>query len=284
MSSEVDETAALASHETTPPTSPSVSRYARSRNTVLGWGVTWLLTTLVALASVPYWYSRDLRLFTLLPVPFSSQPAVASLPTPSLREYHSSREDISILSELTSPTFVDVPSRKDISWWIHILGKTYTRPLYPSVILKSGKISPGECWPLSGPRGFVGVDLGQDVHLVNFTVGHDLGTRPSPPSAPKDMMIWGLQDHNTSTNLVDPAQRQFPAHILQGIRNYTPVLLGEMRYENSRPEQLQTFFIRSAFTQDVSFRRLIVEIVDNWGSAKYTCLYSISIQGFIHVP
>ncbi|KAI0755712.1 hypothetical protein C8Q74DRAFT_1373466 [Fomes fomentarius] len=221
-----------------------------------------------------------------LPAQFSSMGVSApnSGPTNTLAEYDSITHNISIVSTLTSPTFTELRTRVDIGWWMRLLGKSQRLPRTPATVLMRDRYLPKECWPLRGSAGFVGINLGRDVYIVNITIGHHLDIRSLSPSAPQHVAIWGIPI--PSAPMVGERESALPwpsaSGLSQALQGIVPVFLGRLQYDIHSGVAAQDFCIRSNITESIAFNQVIVEILDNWGSERFTCLYGVRVRGFIN--
>jgi SUN domain-containing protein 1/2 len=128
----------------------------------------------------------------------------------------------------------------------------------------------GHCWPLVGTSGVLAVKLTQAVRISAITVDHlpkELATTRNPasisPSAPRHFKVYGLRGE-TEADLA------------------TRMLLGTFEYDAAGP-QTQTFHLlphgQSPSQTTPSFPVAQLEVVDNYGNQKYTCIYRFRVHG-----
>ncbi|KLO06294.1 hypothetical protein SCHPADRAFT_793283, partial [Schizopora paradoxa] len=123
----------------------------------------------------------------------------------------------------------------------------------------STNLEVGDCWPIGGTHGLLGIHLSNTIIVENIAIDHinrlsafDVGT------APRSMRLWGM---------LEDAQSQ----------NRTVALLSEFQYDINKP-QSQIFSV-IPITQAHIFRKVILEIQGNWGSSESTCLYRVRVHG-----
>lgn len=158
-----------------------------------------------------------------------------------------------VLPQWTSPTFS--PFSK---WW---WSKRYY-PSSPKIALTPG-MHAGQCWPMKGDHGSLGIRLAKPIVVQAITVDHPnravLANQVS--SAPKHMEVWGLTRlHDNTDNDDNPS-----------------VFLGSFTFDITASTTRQTFDLDGA--SSLAFLGVIVRIRSNWGNTQHTCLYRISIHG-----
>ncbi|KAG2070788.1 hypothetical protein BDR04DRAFT_1142625 [Suillus decipiens] len=159
----------------------------------------------------------------------------------------------------------------------------------------------GNCWPMAGPYGQLGVMLAFPVIISDITIDHvakevafDLST------APKDMEVWGQVEGEDNLAKVavwraeQAARREaakeadetvpeadleddYPATLPSDVLF---IRLASFTYDIHAPSNIQTFPVRQE-VRDLSLDFGIVALVikDNWGKDGYTCLYRFRVHG-----
>lgn len=159
----------------------------------------------------------------------------------------------------------------------------------------------GNCWPMAGPYGQLGVMLAFPTIISDITIDHvakevafDLST------APKDMEVWGQVEGKDNLEKVaawraeQAARREaaneageavseadleddYPATLPSDV---SFIRLASFTYDIYAPSNIQTFPVRQE-VRDLSLDFGIVALVmkNNWGKDGYTCLYRFRIHG-----
>ncbi|KAI0709166.1 hypothetical protein C8Q76DRAFT_625571 [Earliella scabrosa] len=191
----------------------------------------------------------------------------------------------------TSETFSrPFPGRADITWWLSLLGQAPHEPLPPDTVLR-GDSRPGHCWPFRGSYGLLAIDLREEVIIKNVTVGHlrDGGTR-GHTFAPRQIVVWGLlpltstagsETYGPEIEVEDASPGSGGPQELAIAHDYKLTKLTSIRYDVHATEREQTFFVGSRTSNTTRFDKILVEVLDNWGSKTYTCMYHIRIRGFV---
>jgi hypothetical protein len=143
----------------------------------------------------------------------------------------------------------------------------------PAVALTEG-LEPGQCWAFCGDVGQLGIQLTQAIRVSSLVVGH--ANTSSTASAPKKLVLWGLKPSNSSLCMVaqdvDTPSPDF------GV-GYCGIHLLSIIHEPSHSMLYQNFTITPVSSH--SFDRVIVQILENWGHPRFTCIYRIQIYGSI---
>ena len=159
----------------------------------------------------------------------------------------------------------------------------------------------GNCWPMSGSYGQLGVMLALPAVISDITIDHvakevafDLGT------APRDMEVWGQVDGKDNAVKVatwraeQAARRRAAEEAGEPISEadiedvYPPTLpkdvpfirLASFTYDIHAPLNVQTFPIRQEVKDlELDFGVVALVIKNNWGKDSYTCLYRFRVHG-----
>ncbi|KAG2018220.1 spindle pole body-associated protein sad1 [Coprinopsis cinerea AmutBmut pab1-1] len=221
-----------------------------------------------------------------------------------------------VIPSLTSPTFEIKPNsiRAQVAGLITNNGKAIGRP--PVTALHPDTYS-GDCWPMFGSSGRLGVALAAPVYIDEITIDHVAKEAAfDMRSAPRQMEVWGLvegadnlakvkewQDSEllsrkvaaeAAGEVVDDAwekrDREAQAALLPpGLPKSggTYIRLANFTYDIHAPRNVQTFGVDPKIKElGVDFGVVSLRILNNWGRDEYTCLYRFRVHGrkFGEVP
>ncbi|KAH9825166.1 UNC-like C-terminal-domain-containing protein [Melampsora americana] len=164
-----------------------------------------------------------------------------------------------VIRSLTSPSFVPSTTwRRRLSWWRALRGSNLQASL-PEIALK-GDGSAGNCWPLEGQVGQLGIGLSRTIDITSLSIEH-IGAQLAQndiTAAPREFELWGLDDnHNQSAK---------------------GTLLFKGVYSISSPSSpLQTFEIPRA--HPLVYSKVLFKITSNYGHSGFTCIYRVRIHG-----
>ena len=115
-------------------------------------------------------------------------------------------------------------------------------------------LGPTRCWPMKGASGFVVIQLRVPVIVEEFVISH-IARRLTPDfsSAPKQLRVYGITDVTRLTELVFLVDVEYSAN--GKATQHFPIFSSEL------------------------FAAVRIEVVSNYGSADYTCLYRFQIYG-----
>lgn len=159
----------------------------------------------------------------------------------------------------------------------------------------------GNCWPMTGSHGQLGVMLAFPAIISDITIDHvakevafDLST------APKEMEVWGQVEGKDNLAKVaawraeQAARREAAMEAGEAVseadlehdypatlpRDVSFIRLTSFTYDIHAPSNIQTFPVRQE-VRDLSLDFGIVALVikDNWGKDGYTCLYRFRVHG-----
>ncbi|KAI7873909.1 hypothetical protein K492DRAFT_169791 [Lichtheimia hyalospora FSU 10163] len=179
-----------------------------------------------------------------------------------------------VLVQYTSPTFNQGNNQKG---WRSSVYRWMQHPSSSSLSSASPVMAllpdthPGQCWPMAGKYGSLGVRLSQPISVNAVSIDHaDSHQVIDMSSAPKDFEVWGLTQPRSTATWKYPWD---PAASLAG----DAVYLGKFKY-NMDNGAVQTFKItaRSPPLRDIVFRFL-----SNWDKDEYTCIYRVRVHGNI---
>ncbi|XP_014609984.1 PREDICTED: SUN domain-containing protein 1-like [Polistes canadensis] len=139
----------------------------------------------------------------------------------------------------------------------HIFGIPIWRPDYftPRKVIQPWSQA-GECWALHGSHGKIVLELAVLATISHVTMEH----------IPVSMSLTGK---------IDSAPRKF---IVFGYFKDQYILIDTFEY-NIHGSSTQTFPITKREILSIPFKRVMLEILSNWGNQKYTCIYRFRIHG-----
>lgn len=134
----------------------------------------------------------------------------------------------------------------------------------------------GDCWPIQGRHGSLGISLARTIQPRSFSVEHaprklafDLS------SAPRDIEVWTIPKHSTIGHGVKSRKGTYtlPKDALK---------LAGFSYDIHASAHVQTFDVFPHIAQsDIHIGFVVIKILDNWGNLDFTCLYRIRVHGYI---
>jgi SUN domain-containing protein 1/2 len=159
----------------------------------------------------------------------------------------------------------------------------------------------GNCWPMSGTYGQLGVMLALPAVISDITIDHvakevafDLST------APRDMEVWGQVEGVENVENVakwraeQVARRQAAEEAGEPIseadvedvypstltKDVPFVRLASFTYDIQAPSNVQTFPVRQEVKDlELDFGIVVLVVKNNWGRDSYTCLYRFRVHG-----
>jgi SUN domain-containing protein 1/2 len=186
-----------------------------------------------------------------------------------------------IIPAFTSPTY-DASQPKS---WFQGLFTSHIQPEwhFPEVAISPG-LNVGNCWPMNGSSGAIGISLARDISPQSITIEHvprhlSLDSR----SAPKHLEVWspvldGMSDEIKGMTTVD-----FLDFLAQLGHSPTDakhhfVFFSEMFYDVLSVDHIQNFPLQQQF---LHVPVIIVVVKSNWGNENFTCLYRIRVHGVL---
>lgn len=174
------------------------------------------------------------------------------------------------------PQYTSATFERQIRWpltrWIRRLtsiGSTYQPPVLLALLPDNNA---GQCWPMQGSNGTLGVQLSQSIYIDSITIEHVArGLAVNMSSAPKDVDVWGLQDIHI------PAAGSARLPWMPGGESGNALYLGSFRYDIMKMKPAQTFTVDVRRT--IPFKGVIFRFLNNWGNEDYTCIYRVKVHG-----
>lgn len=175
-----------------------------------------------------------------------------------------------VLTGLTSPTLDD--GEEDKGLLSMLFKQPVIKPRAPSPLIALMPWQhPGECWPMAGQHGSIGVELRQPVSVKAISVDY-LGQYQSSnmASAPGDFEVWGLIKFD------DNRSWKYPWDSLASVVDNDVLYLGRYMYDITKSLSVQTFELKSPTTP---IKAVIFRFLSNWGNNDYTCIYRVRVHG-----
>lgn len=166
-----------------------------------------------------------------------------------------------VIGELTSPTFQ--------GGLFTILKQRRPSPI--TAILPWEE--PGECWPMAGRNGSLGVELSQPVSVKAISIDssdHPLGLA----SAPADFEVWGLIHYHDE----DDRSWKYPWDSFESMVDNNVLFLGRFTYNSAKGPAVQTFAIGTTVALP-PIKTVVFRFLNNWGRDDYTCIYRVRVHG-----
>lgn len=165
-----------------------------------------------------------------------------------------------VIPSMTSKTYVPGTD----TWMQRLLHSAFSLgpPSLSPLVALMPDTNVGNCWPMQGMNGSLGILLSEAAYIHGITIDHvgkELLTDRS--TAPKDIVIYGLSDYE---------------HGLFS-DTYEKVFLGQVTYNITSDMNIQTFPLHSH--RAMRFKAVEVQVKSNWGNPEYTCLYRVRVHG-----
>lgn len=180
-----------------------------------------------------------------------------------------------VIPSLTSPSYEIRPSTYTGSFLSKLTGSGVIRGKSPVTALHPD-ISTGQCWPINGRSGQLGILLSRRIYPTDITVEHaSKEVAIDVSSAPKNFQVWGIVADLRDMERVAAA----PAHEEIEIQGNTIKLLSST-YDINASHNIQTFEIDSALQEmKIPISAVIFKILNNHGNDNLTCLYRVRVGG-----
>ncbi|KAK7463515.1 DNA replication factor C complex subunit Rfc1 [Stygiomarasmius scandens] len=200
-----------------------------------------------------------------------------------------------VVPSLTSPTFELRPPNLRSQLVGMLTGGGYQIGRPPVTALHHD-LHNGNCWPMVGTEGNLGVALATPAYIESVSIDHV----PSEASfdmrsAPRHMEVWGmiegrdnvakfkqlLQDKEARREEARqngeevPPEEDYPKDLP---KNY--MRIASFTYNIHSPQYVQTFPILPEVKElGIDFGIVVLRIMDNWGRDEFTCLYRFRVHG-----
>ncbi|KAA1479790.1 hypothetical protein DENSPDRAFT_215545 [Dentipellis sp. KUC8613] len=179
---------------------------------------------------------------------------------------------VSAIAMLTSPSYSPPPPslRLDVAVWLKLSSlPTAQTPLSPQAGLS-------KCWAFRGVSGQLGIDLPRPVHVSGIAFEHPLDLHPK--SALRAFILWGLEDQQEPHTLLSQIEHLEPHSQVPEFGPYRgiPIISGSFAVTGA---QRQKFTLQNQSYSQKQFKKVVLQVLDNWGQSEYTCLYHVDVLG-----
>jgi SUN domain-containing protein 1/2 len=182
-----------------------------------------------------------------------------------------------IIPTFTSPTY---RTSQSVSWFKGFFISHSLQPewRFPEVAISPG-VDAGNCWPMNGSSGAIGISLAREISPQSITIEHvpkhlSLDSR----SAPKNLEVWAVLDEvgdeTQGTDGLPDFLTQFghsPADTKERF-----VFLSDIDYNVLSVDHIQNFPLQHKLSRVAV---IVVFVKSNWGNENFTCLYRIRVHG-----
>ncbi|PSS11001.1 hypothetical protein PHLCEN_2v3352 [Hermanssonia centrifuga] len=199
--------------------------------------------------------------------------------------YASLAEGATVVLDLTSTGYMQIDCA-DVTFIKWLMGRPGPIPHSPVTVLGL-ELRPGQCWPLAGLSGHIGIQLPSAIRVNNFTISHILSAGSVSISTPRVGILWGVVDTSKYAGFLasNPQIDSYtPGSSLQdqmgssNAHNRTLFPLAKTKYNIHSDDPVQSFAV-TGYAGGMTVNTIIYEVLDNWGDSRFTCLYSIKIYG-----
>ncbi|KAG6842320.1 hypothetical protein C0991_010608 [Blastosporella zonata] len=201
-----------------------------------------------------------------------------------------------VIPSLTSPTYEITPSTLRGSILSYITGNGYAVGR-PPVWALHHELHNGNCWPVAGQTGQLGVTLAAPIYIDEVTIDHVASEVAfDMSSAPREMELWGLVEGKDNVEKIQDwkeeksgrreAAREAGEEVeeepelpstLPSVPTY--VRIAQFMYDVHAPRNVQTFPVDPELRAlGVDFGVVVLMMKSNWGR-EFTCLYRLRVHG-----
>ncbi|CAM0136365.1 Sad1 and UNC84 domain-containing protein [Umbelopsis sp. WA50703] len=181
----------------------------------------------------------------------------------SIPDYALASSGARIIPRLTSSTY-EIEPADGVKRMIHKIMPL--RDTSSAIIALNPDTKVGQCWPMQGSNGSIGILLSKTITVTGVTIEHaGKQVLPDRRSAPKDFAVWAVYGDNLGQIQGDTF----------GEQSQHSVELATGQYDAEDESALQTF----AVDHKKPTRAVVIRINSNWGHPEYTCLYRVRIHG-----
>lgn len=136
-------------------------------------------------------------------------------------------------------------------------------PTKPPQAMLRGSVTPGNCWPIHGDKGWAVVKLRDSIDISSVSIEHVPFTiTPSTGSAPKHVRVWGLDGSEHPLGASPDGFHKIGQPICELVYSLSGKPLQEIQCTR----------------QSRAFKFVGLEILSNHG-ANYTCIYRFRVHG-----
>lgn len=146
---------------------------------------------------------------------------------------------------------------------------------------------PKDCWPLRGTYGHLGITLSSNIVVTHVTIDNVVKVLAlHVRTAPRNLKLWGIlrepiYQERYRTHIRDQGRSmEFPQPPLARLdTSVSWMLLASMTYNISSARNIQTFSVPGELVRlGIPLSTVVLEINDNWGDPKTTCLYRVRVH------
>jgi hypothetical protein len=168
-----------------------------------------------------------------------------------------------IIPRLTSPTYELEPT-ENLKWMIHKI--IPFRDTSPAITALNPDTNVGQCWPMVGNNGSIGILLSKTIKVTGVTIEHaGKQIMPDRRSAPKHFAVWGVYGEQAGQKADD----------IWGDQSQHVIELTSGQYDAQDTLAVQSFPV----PPQKPTRVVAIRVKDNWGHPDYTSVYRIRIHG-----
>ncbi|KZT07164.1 uncharacterized protein LAESUDRAFT_651927, partial [Laetiporus sulphureus 93-53] len=196
-----------------------------------------------------------------------------------------------VLQSWTSSTYCPTISGSP-SWFRWLLPHSAWTDWRTPKFALSNSLQPGDCWPMEGSQGSLGIALARPVYHLSVTIQHvPMQLLYDIDSVPREGELWGLLQEidvvcSSDDDMVSckTASELLPFatgfHSDFGIQDGTFVHLLDFAYDVHTTLHHQSFAMPSMSPWlNTSFESVVFLFLNNWGNDGYTCLYRVQVHG-----
>ncbi|KAJ7593266.1 hypothetical protein C8J56DRAFT_494408 [Mycena floridula] len=155
----------------------------------------------------------------------------------------------------------------------------------------------GNCWPMAGPQGQLGIVLAAPAYISDITIDHVAKELAfDVRSAPRQMEVWAMVEGKVNAEKVKLYNEQRAAKRAEALERGETVDVDEypktlpkspqyiriaaFSYNIHSPDNIQTFPVFPEVQEmKLDFGIVVLRVLNNWGQDEYTCLYRMRVHG-----
>lgn len=195
-----------------------------------------------------------------------------------------------IIPELTSSTYTFNTRRTPWynPWIRRPSSSSHPLPLPEYAITPHTRL--GECWPMDGRNGTLGLALQRAEPITAFTIDHiPFRMTPDPETAPRHGELWALiREPAVLTRVIASGLEVIKgSKLVKALDHYQDstykrsdfLRIGTFVFDVREGLPFRTFGVHEEVQRmELAFREMVLVVNDNWGSSSYTCLYRVRVH------